>query len=122
MAQTSTHQKPALAAQAQQGADAKLTKYDRDAAFPQIKAGRDGKIHVLFVEATKLGRENFVSYRSRTDGGMSWSPATILSEDMAGHMVGPCQLAIDGQNRVYAVWRLSAVPNVSAGNRGQVSV
>jgi hypothetical protein len=118
-AQTSAHQKPAPAAQAPQGADAKLTKYDRDVAFPQIKAGRDGKIHALFVEATKPGIENFVFYRSSTDGGKSWSPATNLSEDMAGHMVGPCQLAIDGQNRVYAVWRVSAIPNVSAGNRGQ---
>jgi hypothetical protein len=65
------------------------------------------------VESTRVGIESFVFYRSRTDGGKSFSAPTNLSEEMAGHMVGPCRLAIDGQNRVYAVWRVLSLANAT---------
>jgi len=102
-------QKRAAAAAA--SGDFALTKYDLEVASPQIAVGRDGTIHVVFVEATKRGLEDFVFYRSSTDGGKSWTAARNLSEDMAGLMVGPAHIAVDGQGRVYAVWRVAAGPN-----------
>ncbi|MDE2126060.1 MAG: exo-alpha-sialidase [Armatimonadetes bacterium] len=97
--------------QAPQPADARLTTYNKEVGSPQVQAGRDGSIHVAFVEATNPGLEDFVFYRSSTDGGKSWSAPVNLSQDMPGHMVGPCRLAVDGQNRVYVVWRAIATPN-----------
>ena len=93
--------------------DVKLSKYDLDVASPQIAIGRDGALNVAFIEATKLNVENFVFYRSSANGGKSWTETQNLSEDMPGYTVGPVRLAVDGQGRVYVVWRASGIANVS---------
>ena len=100
-------------APAPQAGDVKLTKYDKVVASPQIATGRDGTIHVAFVEATKPGIEDFVFDRSSTDGGKSWTETKNLSEDMPGRTVGPVRLAVNRQGSVYAVWRAAAIPYLS---------
>ncbi len=99
-------------AQPQQSQDTILTRYNLDVGSPQVAVSRDGTINVAYVEATKPGIENFVFYRSSSNGGKSWSESKNLSEDIAGRTVGPVRLTVDGAGRVYAIWRVSGVPYV----------
>ena len=57
--------------------------------------------------------ENFVFYRSSTNGGKSWTETKNLSEDMPGFNVGHVRLAVDRPGQVYAIWLVSAVPFVA---------
>ena len=63
-------------------------------------------IHVAFVERmTASPYTYFVFHRQSSDGGTTWSEPKNLSEDMPGIPVGTCQLCIDGQDRVFIIWR-----------------
>ncbi|MGN6370229.1 MAG: hypothetical protein ACTHN5_18385 [Phycisphaerae bacterium] len=84
----------------------KLSKYDADMRSPQIAVASDGTIHVAYIERMYASPYTFfVFHRSSSDGGKTWSETKNLSEDMPGFNVGTCQLCIDGQDRVFVIWR-----------------
>lgn len=84
----------------------KLSRHDKQINSPSIVVGRDGTIHVAFIEINS--QEPYtpsVYYRSSSDGGHTWTPAKNLSESHPQWAVGRCSIAVDGSNRVYVVWR-----------------
>jgi hypothetical protein len=84
----------------------KLSHYDQLIDSPSIAVGPDGVIHVAFIERQVASPYTlYVFHRQSSDGGQNWSEAKNLSEDMPNMAVGHCRLLVDGQGRVYVVWR-----------------
>lgn len=73
------------------------------AAWAAIALGADGTRHVLFQD-TPRGGAGSVYHRASTDGGATWSAPELLSA--RGESAGVPRLAVDGQGRVYAAWKV----------------
>ncbi len=101
----------------------KLSQHDLDIVSPSIAVATDGQIHVAFVEQHRTTYAYAVYHRSSSDGGKTWTEAKNLSEDMPNIQVGRCYIKIDGQGRVYVIWRAGLALNFSgfpnAGGAGQ---
>ena len=83
----------------------KLSQHDSEIFTPNIAVATDGTIHIAFVEQHKTIFTHAVYHRSSSDGGKSWTEAKNLSEALPNWKSGYCSLLIDGQNRVYVIWR-----------------
>lgn len=102
----------------------KVSKYDAEIFAPQLACASDGTIHLIYVERQAVSPYAFfVFHRQSTDGGLTWSDTKNLSEVMPQFNVGYCRLCIDGQDRVYVIWRSSLKENfpvtVTAAGNGQ---
>ena len=95
----------------------KISNYDKDIFSPQIGCASDGTIHVAFVERMEAAPYTyFVFHRQSSDGGATWSELKNLSEDMPGINIGTCQLCIDGQDRVFVIWRTGLKQDFNVSN------
>lgn len=84
----------------------KLSQHDQLVLNPNIAVTADGAIHVAFIERQVVSPYTlFVYHRKSSDGGKTWSEAKNLSEEMVNCAVGYCNLLVDGQDRVYVIWR-----------------
>ncbi|PKL80035.1 MAG: hypothetical protein CVV27_01060 [Candidatus Melainabacteria bacterium HGW-Melainabacteria-1] len=76
-----------------------------------------GTIHALFTELPSGGKSTLF-YRASADGGNTWSENLNLSQDDRSHAVGVPHLAVDGQGRVYAVWKIMEESDTQDSIRG----
>ncbi|MFN3432488.1 MAG: sialidase family protein, partial [Candidatus Sericytochromatia bacterium] len=61
-----------------------------------------GTMHLLFLDIPKGGKPT-VFHRTSTDNGATWGTAQRLGQ--RDHAAGMPRVAIDGQGRVYAIWK-----------------
>ena len=83
----------------------KVSIHDKDIESPSMVVAPNGTIHIAFREQAEQGSFCAIYHRSSSDGGKTWSTARNLSDSKPDLNVGRCQIAADGQGRVYVVWR-----------------
>lgn len=116
---------PSPGTPAQTGVEAPVTELASLVELSELDNGRyaataidaEGTIHALFTELPSGGK-TALFYRASTDGGNTWSENVNLSEDDRSHAVGVPQLAVDGQGRVYAVWKIMDASDTQDSIRG----
>ena len=87
-----------------------------DHEFPMIAAAGDGDVHIAWMDdRIRLGRKWNVFYRHSSDGGTTWAKRWRLSDRNGGAPYKSAegfrfpygdygQLALDGDNGVFAIW------------------
>lgn len=94
----------------------KLSQHDREITSPSIAVSRNGAIHIAFNEIHRTTYAPSIYHRSSSDGGKTWSEAKNLSEEMPDIKVGQCTCLVDGQDRVYVIWRTGLGVNFPAAS------
>jgi hypothetical protein len=74
---------------------------------PKLAVGRDGGIHVVWMDEWAPGVKTFVRYSRRLDGGKSFEPLKTVSA-MSG--IDGVTVSADGQGNVVAFWHVMAEP------------
>lgn len=82
----------------------KLSQYDKS-AYCDLAVGAGGVLHAVFTDQPNAMKPAYLYYRSSTDGGATWSEPKNLSDDESGLSASWARVIIDGQGRVYAIWK-----------------
>ena len=82
----------------------KLSEFGRS-TWCAVATGADGTIHAVFTDAKEAGKMHYLYYRASTDNGATWSASKNLSDDESDNSAGPCRVLVDGNGRVYAIWK-----------------
>lgn len=84
--------------QAQGVRDALTGQAIRDGSIvPEIAAGPDGTVHVVWQDARFTGQRDAIAYSRSTDGGVTWSaPVRVNSDPSAAAFTPQVHVALDG--------------------------
>jgi hypothetical protein len=72
------------------------------AAWTDVAIASDGTMHMLLHDRPKDGKPS-IFHRTSTDNGATWTTAQRVGA--RDHSAGMPRLAIDGQGRIYAIWK-----------------
>ena len=86
--------------------------------YTSVAVGAGGGIHAVFTEMPTIGKSAYLYYRASSDGGKSWSEPKNLSDDESGNSVSFARVVVDGQGRVYAIWKYVGVQDLLDGPGG----